>query len=149
MKTKRILIATVAVIVFTCGLTALKNDDKSFEISKHLNIYATLFRDVNMFYVDEITPGDLVTTSIKAMLKSLDPYTVYYPESEMEDVKLMTTGEYAGIGSSLAKKEIKLLFVSLIKIHQQQKPDFFRETLFLLLTETLRKEKIQKMLVPC
>ncbi|MEI3155221.1 MAG: hypothetical protein V8S95_09070 [Odoribacter sp.] len=79
MKTKRILIATVAVIVFTCGLTALKNDDKSFEISKHLNIYATLFRDVNMFYVDEITPGDLVTTSIKAMLKSLDPYTVYYP----------------------------------------------------------------------
>lgn len=104
MKTKRILIATVAVIVFTCGLTALKNDDKSFEISKHLNIYATLFRDVNMFYVDEITPGDLVTTSIKAMLKSLDPYTVYYPESEMEDVKLMTTGEYAGIGSVISKK---------------------------------------------
>ena len=61
MKTKRILFITIIAIVFTCGLTALKTDDKSFEISKHLNIYATLFRDINMFYVDEINPGDLVT----------------------------------------------------------------------------------------
>ena len=109
MKTKRILFITIIAIVFTCGLTALKTDDKSFEISKHLNIYATLFRDINMFYVDEINPGDLVTTSIKAMLKSLDPYTVYYPESEMEDVKLMTTGEYAGIGSIISKKGDKVI----------------------------------------
>ena len=104
MKTKKILLIAVTAIVVTCGLTALRNDDKSFEISKHLNIYATLFRDINMFYVDETNPGDLVTTSIKSMLKSLDPYTVYYPESEMEDVKLMTTGEYAGIGSVISKK---------------------------------------------
>ena len=104
MKTKRILLATAAVIVLTCSLTALRNDDKSFEISKNLNIYATLFRDVNMFYVDEVNPEDLVTSIIKSMLKSLDPYTVYYPESEMEDVKLMTTGEYAGIGSVISKK---------------------------------------------
>lgn len=104
MKAKKTLFACLTFIAITCGLTALKNDDKSFEISKHLNIYASLFRDVNMFYVDEVNPGDLVTTSIKAMLKSLDPYTVYYPESEMEDVKLMTTGEYAGIGSVISKK---------------------------------------------
>ena len=99
MKSKRILFITIAFIAITCGLTALRNDDKSFEISKQLNIYATLFRDINMFYVDEVNPGDLVTTSIKSMLKSLDPYTLYYPESEMEEVKLMTTGEYARIGS--------------------------------------------------
>lgn len=109
MKTKRILLITITAIVISCGLTALKNDDKSFEISKHLNIYATLFRDINMFYVDDTDPGDLVTTSIKAMLKSLDPYTVYYPESEMEDVKLMTTGEYAGIGSIISKKGDKVI----------------------------------------
>lgn len=109
MKTKRILLATLLIISITFGLTALKNDDKSFEISKHLNIYATLFRDVNMFYVDEVNPGDLITTSIKSMLKSLDPYTVYYPESEMEDVKLMTTGEYAGIGSVISKKGDKVI----------------------------------------
>lgn len=104
MKTRKTLFVCVIFIAITCGLTALKNDDKSFEISKHLNIYASLFRDVNMFYVDDINPGDLVTNSIKAMLKSLDPYTVYYPESEMEEVKLMTTGEYAGIGSVISKK---------------------------------------------
>lgn len=104
MKSKRILFITIAFIAITCGLTALRNDDKSFEISKQLNIYATLFRDINMFYVDEVNPGDLVTTSIKSMLKSLDPYTLYYPESEMEEVKLMTTGEYAGIGSVISKK---------------------------------------------
>lgn len=109
MKTKRILLIIIAFISITCGLMALKNDDKNFEISKHLNIYATLFREVNMFYVDEINPGDLVTTGIKAMLKSLDPYTVYYPESEMEDVKLMTTGEYAGIGSVISKKEDQVI----------------------------------------
>ncbi|MDE7074707.1 MAG: S41 family peptidase [Odoribacter sp.] len=104
MKAKRILLVGVTFIAIICGLTALKNDDRNFEISKHLNIYASLLRDVNMFYVDDVNPGDLVTTSIKAMLKSLDPYTVYYPESEMEDVKLMTTGEYAGIGSVISKK---------------------------------------------
>lgn len=104
MKAKRILLVGVTFIAIICGLTALKNDDRSFEISKHLNIYASLLRDVNMFYVDDVNPGDLVTTSIKAMLKSLDPYTVYYPESEMEDVKLMTTGEYAGIGSVISKR---------------------------------------------
>lgn len=104
MKTKKILFAAITCIGIICGLTALKSDDKNFEISKQLNIYATLFRDVNMFYVDEIKPEELVGTSIKEMLKSLDPYTVYYPESEMEDVKIMTTGEYAGIGSVISKK---------------------------------------------
>ncbi|MDR1756661.1 MAG: S41 family peptidase [Culturomica sp.] len=94
------LIFAVSIIV----LLALKGDDRNFEISKQLDIYATLFREVNLFYVDETDPGDMVTESIHGMLKSLDPYTVYYPESEMEDVKLMTTGEYAGIGSIISQK---------------------------------------------
>ena len=105
MKTKKIIFSAIIVIIFTCGLTALKNDDKSFEISKQLNIFATLFREVNLFYVDEVNPADIVSNGIKAMLKSLDPYTVYYPESQMEDVKLMTTGEYAGIGSIISQKD--------------------------------------------
>lgn len=104
MKTKKFLTALIVITVIVCGANALKEDDKNFEISKHMNIFATLFRDVNMFYVDEINPGDIMTTGIRAMLQSLDPYTVYYPESEMEDVKLMTTGEYAGIGSIISKK---------------------------------------------
>lgn len=104
MKTKRILILAVVVIAIIIGLTSLKNDDKSFQISKNLNIFASLFRDVNLFYVDDVNPEKMITTGINAMLRSLDPYTVYYPESETEDVKLMTTGEYAGIGSVISKK---------------------------------------------
>ncbi len=104
MKSKRFLLITFSVLLLGLGSISLQSDDRSFDISKQLNIYASLFRDVNLFYVDEINPGDMVNNSIKAMLKSLDPYTVYYPESQMEDVKLMTTGEYAGIGSVISKK---------------------------------------------
>ncbi|MFA8433878.1 MAG: S41 family peptidase [Marinifilaceae bacterium] len=78
-------------------------DERNFEISKNLNIYYTLFRELNLFYVDEIEPGDLVKKSMDAMLSSLDPYTTYIPESEIEDFKLMTTGEYAGIGALISK----------------------------------------------
>lgn len=109
MKKRNFLFTFTAIIIIAFSVTALKNDDKSFEISKQLNIFATLFREVNMFYVDEVNPGDLVSTGIKSMLRSLDPYTVYYPESEMEDVKLMTTGEYAGIGSIISKKGDKVI----------------------------------------
>lgn len=109
MKKRNFLFTLVAIVILAFSVTALKSDDKSFEISKQLNIFATLFREVNMFYVDEVNPGDLVSTGIKSMLRSLDPYTVYYPESEMEDVKLMTTGEYAGIGSIISKKGDKII----------------------------------------
>lgn len=109
MKKRNFLFTLIAVVIIAFSVTALKSDDKSFEISKQLNIFATLLREVNMFYVDEVNPGDLVSTGIKSMLRSLDPYTVYYPESEMEDVKLMTTGEYAGIGSIISKKGDKVI----------------------------------------
>ncbi len=105
MTTKKFLLITSLVISVILGISALKNDERNFEISKQLNIYATLFREINMFYVDDIRPEEFVNTGINAMLKSLDPYTVYYPESEMEDVKFMTTGEYAGIGSIIGKKD--------------------------------------------
>ncbi len=104
MKTRHYLLTVAGILLLAVGITSLKSDDRNFEISKQLNIYATLFREINMFYVDETDPSKLVTESINAMLKTLDPYTVYYPESEMEDIKLMTTGEYAGIGSVISKK---------------------------------------------
>ncbi len=104
MKKRHFLFLTTGILVLAFGALSLKNDDRNFEISKQLNIYASLFREANMFYVDDVNPGDLVTTSVNAMLKSLDPYTVFYPEANMEDVKLMTTGEYAGIGAVISKK---------------------------------------------
>ncbi len=73
--------------------------NNNFEISKSMDIYLSLFRELNLNYVDEIQPAQLNETAIKAMLEELDPYTVFIPESEIEDYKLMTTGEYGGIGS--------------------------------------------------
>ena len=73
--------------------------DNYFEISKNLDIFATLLSQLDLYYVDSIRPGELVKTGIDAMLNSLDPYTDYIPESEIEDYRFMTTGEYGGIGS--------------------------------------------------
>ena len=94
----------LAVLLFcSAAFWGFSRDERNFEISKNLNIYYTLFRELNLFYVDEIDPGDLVKKSMDSMLSSLDPYTTYISESEIEDFKLMTTGEYAGIGSLISK----------------------------------------------
>ena len=71
----------------------------NFEISKSIDIYNSLLRELNLNYVDEINPAELNETAINAMLKEMDPYTVFIPESEIENYKLMTTGEYGGIGA--------------------------------------------------
>lgn len=85
------------------------NDNKDFELSKNLDIYYTLFKELNNYYVDEIDPGKLIKTSIDEMLKTLDPYTNYIPESKMEDYKFMTTGQYGGIGAMISNVEGKII----------------------------------------
>jgi carboxyl-terminal processing protease len=101
---KHIIIITGFIILFlTAGFSTLKNKD--LELVKNLDIYYTLFRELNMFYVDETDPEELVTTSIDAMLASLDPYTTYIPESDMDDFQFQTTGEYGGIGSLIRRSE--------------------------------------------
>ena len=77
--------------------------DNYFEISKNLDIFTTLYKELNTFYVDETNPGDLMKKGIDEMLKSLDPYTTYIPESEIEDFRFMTTGQYGGIGAMITQ----------------------------------------------
>jgi carboxyl-terminal processing protease len=101
-KTKRrIIYAGVIILLLSAGFTSIGNKD--LELVKNLDIYYTLFRELNMFYVDDTDPEELVTTSINAMLSSLDPYTTYIPESEMDDFRFQTTGEYGGIGSLIRR----------------------------------------------
>ena len=101
-KTKRnIFYGGALIILLSVGFTTIRNKD--LELVKNLDIYFTLFRELNMFYVDETDPEKLVTTSIDAMLSSLDPYTTYIPESDMDDFKFQTTGEYGGIGSLIRR----------------------------------------------
>lgn len=87
------------VLLFSPLLSLSQEKQNNFEISKSLDIYNNVLKYLNMNYVDEINPAELNEIAINAMLKELDPYTVFIPESEIEDVRLMTMGEYGGIGS--------------------------------------------------
>lgn len=98
---RKIWVGAALVVLVSVGFTSLRNKD--MELVKNLDIYFTLFRELNMFYVDETDPEDLVNTSIDAMLSSLDPYTTYIPESDMDDFQFQTTGEYGGIGSLIRR----------------------------------------------
>jgi carboxyl-terminal processing protease len=91
----------VVAIVFLIGITAFSPPaQRYFEIAKNLDIFATLFKEVNTLYVDEVNPNQLVRTGIDAMLNSLDPYTNYIPEDEVESYRTMNTGQYGGIGAA-------------------------------------------------
>ncbi len=76
-----------------------------FEVSKNLDIFTSLFREVNIYYVDETKPGELIEKAINSMLDELDPYTTYIPESNIEDFRFQTTGQYGGIGAMIRKKD--------------------------------------------
>jgi carboxyl-terminal processing protease len=80
-------------------LTISLSAQNDFEIAKNVDIFVSILKELNAKYADEINPTDLVTKAINGMLGSLDPYSVYYPESQIEEVKLMTTGQYGGIGA--------------------------------------------------
>jgi len=99
---KRFVKVGIIVVVFLLVGLILNGqvpNQQGFEIMKNLDIYSTLIKELNQDYVDDINPGDLAEIGIDAMLESLDPYTNYIPESEVEDYKFITTGQYGGIGA--------------------------------------------------
>jgi carboxyl-terminal processing protease len=95
---KRIYIPLL-LLVSIVALSFTRPAERYFEIAKNLDIFATLFKEVNALYVDEVNPNTLVRTGIDAMLTSLDPYTNYIPEDEVEDFRTINTGQYGGIGA--------------------------------------------------
>lgn len=101
---------TLLILAITVGsLGTMAFVDDFFEISKNLDIFSALYREVNTNYVDEVEPAKLMRTGIDAMLKSLDPYTNFYSESEIEDVKFMTTGQYGGIGATIMQRKGEII----------------------------------------
>lgn len=109
MKNRKIWIGFAIIVTVGFGFFSFTNDQKNFEVAKNLDIYHTLFRELNMFYVDDVNPNKLVKTSIDKMLESLDPYTNYISEDQIEDFRFMTTGEYAGIGALISKQNNKIV----------------------------------------
>lgn len=93
-------IFTLLLILATLPSITMKADDKhKFHLSRQVQIINSIIKDLNLFYVDSIMPEIMITKGINAMLANLDPYTQYYPKDKAEELKMMTTGKYAGIGS--------------------------------------------------
>ncbi len=100
-----LLIGTMAL-----GLFSFKTEsERYFEIAKNLDVFATLFKEVNTYYVDDVPPAQMMRSGIDAMLKSLDPYTNYIPEDDIEDFRTMTTGQYGGIGAIIGNRDGKVV----------------------------------------
>lgn len=89
----------VLVVLLTTGLALREPTEKYFDIAKSLDIFATLFKEVNAYYVDEVDPEKLIREGIDGMLGSLDPYTDFISEEEIESFRISTTGQYGGIGA--------------------------------------------------
>ncbi len=107
---KKNFINFLILIVISSSLFALTPAEKrSFRISKNLSIFNSVFRELDMFYVDTLNYDKVMKTTLDQMLAKLDPYTVYVPEEETDDLKFMTTGEYAGIGAMIMKKDKEIL----------------------------------------
>ena len=103
---KKFIIPVVASAFLYVGVSF---KDDYFEIAKQIEIFTTLFKELNKNYVDETTPADLMNNAIKGMLNSLDPYTVYFNEQEVLKFKINNTGEYTGIGALITRKDDKLI----------------------------------------
>lgn len=105
MKKAALLAICVAFMTFSGkSQTSPENDDRGFEISKNLEIFSSVYKNLHLNYVDDIESGKLIKTAIDAMLASLDPYTNYIPESNIEDVKLQILGQYGGIGAIVSQR---------------------------------------------
>jgi carboxyl-terminal processing protease len=104
-KFKKPVVFIPLVLVMFAGVFAFQaKNDKLFALAKNIDIFATLVRELDSYYVDEIDPDKLVTIGINAMLEELDPYTEYIPEEESDDFRMLTTGEYAGIGALIGNR---------------------------------------------
>ena len=103
---KRSLVIGSIAVVGGIGIAA---GDNYFEISKNIEVFTEVYKELNIYYVDEVNPGEIMKTGIDAMLTSLDPYTDYIPESDIEEYRFQTTGQYGGIGALIKTQGEKVL----------------------------------------
>ncbi len=105
IKSNNFLRAVSVLLLMSATVTTAQEKDNRFEVSKNLDIFNAVVKEMEMFYVDSVDVEKQVRIGINSMLGSLDPYTEYYPEQDMDVLKLMTTGEYGGIGSIISQRD--------------------------------------------
>jgi len=110
IKKKSILIVLIGIVFVSFSFQS-----KFFEVAKQIEIYTTLFKELNMYYVNEINPAELTNNALKNTLKNLDPYTNYFNEQDVEAAKIRREGEYGGIGASISYSNKSPLIISVYK----------------------------------
>ena len=138
---KKVIIVLLLVILSLTFNSSQKTDEDYFEISKNLKLMASVYEKLNSFYVDEILPGRVMKKGIDAMLKSLDPYTVYISESQIEDFRFTTTGEYGGIGATIKNIDKKMIVSELYENSPAAKSGLLAGDEILKIDNILTKDK--------
>ncbi len=111
MKKRVIFPIAAAAVVASVALAGSSRDEHQFKISKNLDIFFSVFKNLDLYYVDEPDPDRLVPAAIDAMLESLDPYTTYIPEKDKEEYNFMIEGQYGGVGAIIQKSDTNLIQV--------------------------------------
>jgi carboxyl-terminal processing protease len=111
MKIKQIILSITMVYSVAISAQQMPEYDTDFEILKNLELFEMVYKNIDLYYVDESNPGELMRTGIDAMLAELDPYTNFIPESRMEEYKLMTTGQYGGIGAIIRQVKENVMVI--------------------------------------
>ena len=102
---KRYIVPLLMLFFVVLTASAQKNKDHNFEVGKHLDIFNQVYKNLELLYVDTLSPKETIGTGINAMLRSLDPYTEYYAQDETKNLRMMLTGKYAGIGALIRKHQ--------------------------------------------
>lgn len=122
MKRNRIFLYSVIGLAFTIfGFYAATKGDIYFEVAKNIDLFTKVYKEVTFNYVDDINPEEFLRSGIKGMLQNLDPYTVFIDEKRQEDIELLTTGKYGGIGISVGVRDEKITIVEIMDGYSAQR----------------------------
>lgn len=122
MKRKRIVILSLLLLSFSVfGFFLSGKGDVYFEVAKNLDLFTRVYKEVTFNYVDEINPEEFLRSGIKGMLQNLDPYTVFIDEKRKDDIELLTTGKYGGIGISVGVRDEKITIVEIMDGYSAQR----------------------------
>ena len=126
---KKFIIPFVAAVLFgAAGFTTVVKSD-FFEIAKQLEIFTSLYKELNMNYVDKVAPSTLMDNAIKGVLQDLDPYTVYWNEQAVEDARIKNSGVYTGIGASMRYKGKELIILEVFENYPADRAGLMASTI--------------------
>lgn len=121
MFRKRILLLIAVVPVFFMGSWLYRSGDIYFEIAKNIDLFTRIYKEVTLNYVDDINPEEFLRSGIKGMLQNLDPYTLFIDEKSQDDIEMLTTGKYGGIGISVGIRDEKLTILEILDGYSAQR----------------------------